>query len=608
MVSKRKASKSLLDGAPIPRGARRWSDAVARWTHPVTHPFYAALGAALIAAQRPSAWWTVLAVAVLWGEGRIWPDSRREWLSVLTGTLTIGVLLPPPALAAGAAFVLGALEVLSESTDRGRAIRRRRAIRDAWPAVMERIGLTDGTLLDVDADDVNDSVTFRGPEGSLMPPMDRIAAMIASALRMPVARVKAFAAGEEGAATVQIRHGADRLASVTPWPEDAVLLSNGRAPVGVDAAGRRVLLSIDESTLCVGTTGAGKSGVIQSILLACLPAIERGDVELWMVDLKGGVELGMWDQLARRIDKGHNGKAATSALLADAYDEMMRRLVYTESQRKRKWSRDVGPRIIVVVDEVAQLPKDAAQTLDEIARLGRAAGVRVLCATQHPTSESLRRTTKLQCTQLVAMHVEDDEASQYVAKGRVDLVALPQEGHFYLLRSGKRARRARSYYVDDDALIDAVDAVAERMGKGVGGGAHEALTDRSSALTEGAACRPIGRPMGTQNAAPMGPGDEEGTGGRAHERSEAAQEAPSAALHTLDTSGLAPTARRIVEALGRQWRPIAGVRADLGISAQTWRRHAQALEAGGWIEREQTTREVRLAERDEITAASVSPA
>ena len=82
----------------------------------------------------------------------------------------------------------------------------------------------------------------------------------------------------------------DPHAQPIPWhaPSSATIT----APVGLglfeDGRPARVLI-LRRNVLIGGTTGAGKSGIV-NVILAALAAC--GDVVVWGVDLKGGMELG----------------------------------------------------------------------------------------------------------------------------------------------------------------------------------------------------------------------------------------------------------------------------------------------------------------------------
>ncbi len=64
-------------------------------------------------------------------------------------------------------------------------------------------------------------------------------------------------------------------------------------PVGVVEDGAPWALPVLGTHLLVaGATGAGKGSVVWSLIRGLAPAIRDGSVQLWVVDPKGGMELG----------------------------------------------------------------------------------------------------------------------------------------------------------------------------------------------------------------------------------------------------------------------------------------------------------------------------
>src|SRR5579863_5848535 len=69
--------------------------------------------------------------------------------------------------------------------------------------------------------------------------------------------------------------------------------------LGLFEDGGKVLITILRRNILIGgTTGAGKSGIV-NVILAVLIACR--DVEIWGVDMKGGMELAPWAACLTRI-------------------------------------------------------------------------------------------------------------------------------------------------------------------------------------------------------------------------------------------------------------------------------------------------------------------
>ena len=155
--------------------------------------------------------------------------------------------------------------------------------------------------------------------------------------------------------------------------------------LGLSEAGApaRVLL-LRRHALIGGTTGSGKSGIV-NVILAFLAACR--DVVIWGVDLKGGMELQPWASCIQRIAITP-GRA--TELFKDAVIELERRAAQMARQGKRAWEPTPdNPALVIVVDEYAEMPEEAHEYADSVARLGRAVAVSLIAATQRPSQQAM---------------------------------------------------------------------------------------------------------------------------------------------------------------------------------------------------------------------------
>ncbi|HUY97270.1 MAG TPA: FtsK/SpoIIIE domain-containing protein [Verrucomicrobiae bacterium] len=176
-----------------------------------------------------------------------------------------------------------------------------------------------------------------------------------------------------------------------------------------------------------GTTGGGKSVFLRQACTGLAGAYGPDRLRLALVDLKGGTELAplgtwphAWGPVADHLD-------AAADLLAGVRGELAWRL----AALRIAGVSDVGAltvtnagrppwlRCLVVVDEMAEATcaaggadratRDAQQAvaggLAALARLGRAAGVHLLLATQRPDAEAVPGQLKANCTGTLAFRV-----------------------------------------------------------------------------------------------------------------------------------------------------------------------------------------------------------
>ena len=140
--------------------------------------------------------------------------------------------------------------------------------------------------------------------------------------------------------------------------------------------------------MIAGMTGSGKTCLLHSMVLSLLYNTLPSEAQFIFVDPKR-VEFIRYKndphtmRVARDIDE-------SIAALADAEAMMRRRYEQMERNGVEQWT---GKKIFIVIDELADLVfQDKARTvkhLSALARLGRAAGMRLICATQTPRRQIL---------------------------------------------------------------------------------------------------------------------------------------------------------------------------------------------------------------------------
>lgn len=152
--------------------------------------------------------------------------------------------------------------------------------------------------------------------------------------------------------------------------------------------------------LIAGTSGNGKSVFFNQALISLLRTSPH--IQLYLLDLKLGVEVKAYSDLPNvRIAKDA-GEAVK--LLQGVVSEMMARFRYLEKSSRKLIDpvRDNRDLIVVGVDEASVLYKKksgdrheagtinlARELTDEITKLGRAAGIHLIAATQKVTTKTI---------------------------------------------------------------------------------------------------------------------------------------------------------------------------------------------------------------------------
>ena len=270
------------------------------------------------------------------------------------------------------------------------------------------------------------------------------------------------------------------LGDVLPYVQGGPL----ELAIGRDAEGQPIVADLAKMPhlLIAGTTGSGKSVMINSIIMALLMRSLPEDVRLIMVDPKR-VELSGYNGLPHLyVPVVTEPKQAASALQW-AVSEMERRLKVFERIGVRKIStfnekQAAGefdhydnppakmPYLVIFIDELSDLMmvagKDVEASIVRIAQLGRAAGIHLIVATQRPSSNVVTGLIKANITNRIAFNV---------ATGIDSRVIIDQMGAEKLTGYGDmlfskvdwgKPKRIQGCFVSDDEINGVVDFVKEQ--------------------------------------------------------------------------------------------------------------------------------------------------
>ena len=259
-----------------------------------------------------------------------------------------------------------------------------------------------------------------------------------------------------------------RLALELPHPHPEPLLASNAALTSAKPhtmlIGRSYIdgphdefVSFDDTPhiLVVGMTGAGKSVLMQIMLLSLAAGTSPADCKFVLVDLKNE-DLVPFEKLPHTLTFAGNRDTALDAL----------RFVYAEKE-KRVANRGYKPyRLVTIIDEMAQLAGDseARAILGDLASIGRSKDINLIGATQHPTEKGglgslLKANFPLRLAGMVSPGLS------YAATGRPQTHAdlLPGKGAFLRLQ-GPQVYRIQSYYVDEKGKGQ-VSATARQIGR-----------------------------------------------------------------------------------------------------------------------------------------------
>ena len=189
------------------------------------------------------------------------------------------------------------------------------------------------------------------------------------------------------------------------WEESRVDRSMS-APIGLTKSGM-ISLDLHDSAhgphgLVAGTTGSGKSELLQTYILSMATRFAPSEVGFVIIDFKGGGMVNQFRDLPHLIGAITNidGKQINRSLKSIKAELQKRQRCFAEADvnhidkyiRKYKAGEvtEPLPHLIVIVDEFAELKAEQPEFMKELisaARIGRSLGVHLILATQKPSGQ-----------------------------------------------------------------------------------------------------------------------------------------------------------------------------------------------------------------------------
>ncbi|MDQ6670023.1 MAG: type VII secretion protein EssC [Chloroflexota bacterium] len=221
-------------------------------------------------------------------------------------------------------------------------------------------------------------------------------------------------------------------------------------PIGVRPGGETLWLDLHQTAdgphgLIAGSTGSGKSALMQALLLGLAASFHPHDLALVLVDYKGGSTAGPLRELPHLVGTITNldGNLARRALVALQAEIERRQALLSAAgcddldaylgRRRLGQALEPLPHLVLVVDEFAELKTERPDFIHQLvrtARVGRNVGLHLILATQKPrpaVDDEIWANARFR----VCLRVEQPQDSQDVLK-RPDAVSLAGRGQGYL--------------------------------------------------------------------------------------------------------------------------------------------------------------------------------
>lgn len=223
-----------------------------------------------------------------------------------------------------------------------------------------------------------------------------------------------------------------------------------KALIGKKAGGSDCYLDIHEKHhgphgLVAGTTGSGKSELIQTFMLSLAINYSPDDIAFFVIDFKGGGMANLFDDLPHMAGQISNlsGNQIGRAMISIKSENLRRQRIfseygvnninlYTQLYKSGKAAMPI-PHLIIVIDEFAELKKEEPEFMRElisVAQVGRSLGVHLILATQKPSGtvdDNIWSNAKFR----MCLRVQDRQDSNDMLH-KPDAAYITQAGRCYL--------------------------------------------------------------------------------------------------------------------------------------------------------------------------------
>ncbi len=232
--------------------------------------------------------------------------------------------------------------------------------------------------------------------------------------------------------------------------------------------------------LIAGQTGGGKSNFLHVILCTLVQRATPRQVQLVLIDLKGGVELGVYRDIPHLhpfdrdegLSPGLYGRDEIVEVLAAIQREVNRRLQMFARERVRnvdQWNNKHRanrlPKIVVVVDEIANamlvsaIKRKIEPVIADVGAQSRASGIHLVITTQHPIAEVVTSLLKANIPGRFAFSTTSISASNVIIDNKKAYNLGPPGRVIY--QAERRALVAQVPFLGEDQVDDILLAVRE---------------------------------------------------------------------------------------------------------------------------------------------------
>lgn len=230
--------------------------------------------------------------------------------------------------------------------------------------------------------------------------------------------------------------------------------------IGVDSQNKPTLVKLDElpHLLIAGTTGSGKSVLLNNIICSLIQQSDKHNIELALIDPKQ-VELCQYEG-TKAVSVSATNPAECINVLKVANSIIDERYAYMRKMKLKKADKSCK-KVIVIIDEFADLMILAKSQVENliirIAQLGRACGVHLIIATQRPSADVITGLIKSNIPSRIALKTTSYRDSMIIldSKGAENLYG---KGDALLkLPTECELKNIQCPYIDDEMINNIIN-------------------------------------------------------------------------------------------------------------------------------------------------------
>ena len=243
--------------------------------------------------------------------------------------------------------------------------------------------------------------------------------------------------------------------------------------IGKDISGHPIVADLGDMPhlLIAGTTGAGKTVCVNSLIMSMLFNATPDEVKFLMVDPKM-VELTQYNDIPHMLCPAVTDHKKVSSALNWVVGEMENRyqLLSKAGVRNIKAYHARGlnlPYIVIIIDELADLMQVSAKTVESaitrLAQLSRAVGIHLILATQRPSVDVITGVIKANFPARISFKVASKVDSRTVLDMNGAETLLGKGDMLFMKPGDAKPTRGQCSFVADEEVHNVINFIKDQQ-------------------------------------------------------------------------------------------------------------------------------------------------